>query len=121
MRETLTLDFCEITLCDNYMVVVMNEGITVVIEHNNILATIAEDYYKGQPFVYLSHRKNSYSVDPKVYLETSKIENLKGFAVVSSDFKARSNATVEKMFLDKPFAVFSELEEALSWADDLLK
>ena len=36
MRESLTLDFCNVSIYDNYMVVVINEGVTVLLKHNNI-------------------------------------------------------------------------------------
>ena len=49
-----------------------------------------------------------------------KIENLKGFAVVSNVYKAKSNAEVEKMFFNKPFCIFSELNEAVAWANELV-
>jgi hypothetical protein len=121
MRESLTLDFCNVSIYDNYMVVVINEGVTVLLKHNNILAELAKDYFENKPFVYITHRLNSYSVDPNIYIETSKIDNLRGFAVVSKDYKARSNAEVEKMFLSKPFGIFSELEEAYEWANEMVK
>jgi len=36
----------------------------------------------NEAFVYITHRVNSYSVDPTIYISVSKIENLVGFAVV---------------------------------------
>lgn len=118
MRDTLTLEFCHVSIFDNYIVVVMNEGVNLSPSDNYILLDIANDYFKDEPFVYITHRINSYSVDPQIYYETAKIKNLKGFAVVSSDYKAKRNAEVEKMFFSKPFGIFSELNEAYKWADE---
>jgi hypothetical protein len=70
----------------------MHEGTNVLPENNKILLEVANEYFKNQAFVYITHRINSYSVDPQIYLETAKIENLKGFAVVSNVYKAKSNA-----------------------------
>ncbi|MCA0152899.1 hypothetical protein [Winogradskyella vincentii] len=120
MRASLTLNFCDMSIYDNYLVVVMHEGINVLPEHNEILIEVANEYFKNQAFVYITHRINSYSVDPQIYFETAKIENLKGFAVVSNDYKAKSNAEVEKMFFNKPFGIFSELNEAVDWANELV-
>ena len=50
----------------------------------------------------------------------SKIKNLKGFAVVSKDYKAKSNAEVEKLFLNKPLEIFDDLNKAISWKDSIL-
>ncbi|OZV68624.1 hypothetical protein CA834_09160 [Winogradskyella aurantia] len=121
MIELLTFDFCEMSIYSNYVVVVMKEGVNVIPEYNEVLIEVTDTYYKDKPFVYITHRVNSYSVDPKIYFETAKIENLKGFAVVSKNYKAKVNAKIEKMFFNKPFEIFRELDEAISWAELLVK
>ncbi|MFP4845937.1 hypothetical protein [Winogradskyella sp. PE311] len=120
MKESLKFDFCDMTIYDNYLVVVVKEGVNLTPEHNNVLIQITETYFSNKPFVYITHRINSYSVDPKIYHETAKIENLKGLAVVSSDYKAKINAQIEQMFFSKPFEIFSELEEAFEWVKTLI-
>lgn len=120
MTDVLKFDFSEMHIYDHYMIVIMNEGITVNPEHNKVLLNIVDTYYKGKQFVYITHRVNSYAVDPAVYFETSKISNLAGFCVVSNDFKAKSNAEIEKLFLNKPFEVFDSLQEAISWSKSIL-
>jgi len=86
-----------------------------------VLVKITETYFSDKHFVYITHRLNSYSVNPQIYFETSKIENLKGFAVVSSNYKAKVNAKVEQMFFKKPFKIFTELEDAVAWVDEILE
>ena len=120
MEDVLKFDFCDMHIYNNYMVVVMKEGVTITPSHNLILLNIVETYYSNKKFVYITHRLNSYSVDPAIYHETSKIENLVGFAVVSKDYKAKSNAEIEKLFLKKPFEIFGTLDEAVSWAKSIL-
>ena len=117
MEDELKFDFCNMNIYDNYMVVVMNEGVTITPAHNKILLNIVDTYFNNKNFVYITHRINSYSVDPAIYFETSKIKNLVGFAVVSKDYKAKSNAEIEKLFFNKPFEVFNTLDEAVAWAD----
>ena len=117
MEDELKFDFCNMNIYDNYMVVVMNEGVTITPAHNKILLNIVDTYFNNKNFVYITHRINSYSVDPAIYFETSKIKNLVGFAVVSKDYKAKSNAEIEKLFFNKPFEVFNTLEEAVAWVD----
>lgn len=121
MREILTFDFCDMKIYNNYVVVVIKEGVNITQKYNDILVEVTETYFLDRPFVYITHRVNSYSVDPKVYFETSKIENLKGLAVVSNNYKAKINAEIEKMFFNKPFNIFTELENAVVWAENLLK
>lgn len=107
-------------LTDHYILAVMNEGVTILPEHNQTLVDAANRFFEGRPFGYITHRINSYSVDPKVYLETSKIPNLVAFAVVSGDQMSLSNTQVEQLFLDKPVQLFDELEAAQAWIEDIV-
>ncbi len=120
MTDVVKYDFCTMYIYDHYMIVVINEGITLTPEHNNVLLNIVDTYYRNRPFVYITHRINSYSVDPAIYRETSKINNLAGFCVVSSDYKAKRNAEIEKLFLNKPFEIFDSMEEATTWASQVI-
>lgn len=117
----LKYDFCKIHIYKNYMVVTINEGETITPDHNKVLLNIVDTFFKNKKFVYITNRKNSYAVDPAIYYETSKIENLIGFAVVSKVYKAKSNAAVEKLFLNKAFEIFNTLPEAITWAKQLHK
>lgn len=121
MRDSLTFDFCDMTIYDNCVVVIMKEGVNIKPEHNKMLVEVTETYFSDRPFIYITHRVNSYSVDPKIYFETAKIKNLKGFAVVSSNYKAKVNAQIEQMFFNKPFEIFTNLEDAFTWADTKIK
>ena len=120
MSKTLTFDFCSVTVCKRYMVVVIFAGTHITPEHNSVLENIVDSYFKDQPFVYLTHRKNSYSVDPAIYVKTSKIKNLAGFGVIAEKPVSRANAAVEKLFLNKPFEIFDNLEDARIWAKHIL-
>ncbi len=104
---------------DTYLIVEMNEGVTITPDSNDALEEIADIYYPTKNFVYITHRKNSYAVDPAVYTRTSKIKNLVGFAVVSTKRIALSNAEIEKLFLSKPFEVFHKIEDAVKWANKI--
>lgn len=121
IKEVLTFDFCKMSIYDNCIVVVVNEGINVTPDHNNVLIDVSDTHFPNKSFAYITHRINSYSVDPKIYFETAKIENLKGFAVVSSNYQAKINAQIEQMFFNKPFEIFASLEDAFTWADELIK
>ncbi|WP_407557208.1 hypothetical protein [Winogradskyella sp. 4-2091] len=121
MEKTVQIEFCTINFYEDYIVTIMNEGVHVDRYHNETLINMAEEYYNGKPFVYITHRINSYSVNPNIYKTTSKMRSLAGFAVVSEDFKAIKNAQIEKLFLNKPFGIFSNLEDAMSWKDEVIK
>ena len=108
-----------ISIYKNYLIVVINQGETVTVASNKILIGLAETFYQDVNFVYITNRKNSYGVDPAVYFETKKIKNLIGFAVVSEKGIDMNNAIIEKLFFNKPFVMFKELDEAISWANKL--
>jgi len=103
------------------MIVEVREGEVIDAQTNNVLENVANTHFRNKPFVYITHRIHSYAVNPSVYESTSKIENLIGFCVVSSNFIAKSNTKIEKLFLQKPFGVFDTLAEAIEWANGLLK
>lgn len=115
------LPFCTTEIHKDYMLTVMNEGITVSSEHNALLSEIAEHHFDNESFVYITHRINSYSVNPSVYRETSKIPNLVGFAVVSKNPIQKQQTKVEKIFFNKAFQDFETIEEAIIWKNKLIK
>ncbi|MBJ7880379.1 hypothetical protein [Gelidibacter salicanalis] len=117
MIDHLKFDFCDIEIYVGYVIVTINEGVTVLPKHNIVLINVVDTYFRNKEFVYITHRVNSYAVDPSTYFKTSKIKNLRAFVVVSKDFKAKANAEVEMLFFSKPFKIFDDLEEATQWAE----
>ncbi|EZH76028.1 hypothetical protein ATO12_04355 [Aquimarina atlantica] len=113
--------FCHIEIYEDYVKAIMKEGITVLPEHNDVLLLITEKHFKNKPFVYITHRINSYAVNPTVYLETAKIPNVIGFAVVSADHRQKIQTKLEKAFFNKEFKQFDTLELALKWKDQMIK
>lgn len=115
MLLLLTYDFGEIEVYDDFLVAKMKEGITVKPEYNSILEELAKDLFENRCFGYITYRKNSYAVDPRIYLKTSKIPNLVGFAVVTKRKHAKDAAKVERLFFEKPFEYFENLADAKKW------
>ncbi|MFD2561125.1 hypothetical protein [Aquimarina rubra] len=121
MITSYQLDFGLIEIFEDYIKVTMNEGVTVSPKHNCVLLEMVEKHFKNKAFLYLTHRINSYAVDPTIYLETAKIENLIGFAVVSKDPRQKKQTKLEKAFFSKELRRFDNIESALQWKDKLLK
>lgn len=119
MGKLITYPFGEVTIYKNYLVAIMNEGVTISPNLNDVLERISKEYFADTKFVYITHRINSYAVDPSIYFKTSKIENLAGFAVVTGKKIVIDNTDLESSFLTKPFKAFSNLENAISWAKKL--
>ncbi|MBT0608728.1 hypothetical protein [Aequorivita echinoideorum] len=121
MIKALFYEFGELNVFKNFVIAIMNEGTTVLPKHNDVLRDIADRYFENRPFGYITYRKNSYSVDPLVYIQTSQIENLIGFAVVSKEESKLANLEIEKYFLKKPLASFSSLDDAKDWINSLIE
>ncbi|MBW1296779.1 STAS/SEC14 domain-containing protein [Aquimarina litoralis] len=114
-------DFGLAEIYDDYIKVIINEGITVTPEDNNTLLEMVNNHFKNKPFVYISHRIHSYSINPIVYFETAKIKTLVGLAVVSNDPIQKSQTQIEKTFFNKEFKHFNDMDAALAWKAELLK
>jgi len=106
----------------NILVVEVNEGV------NLSYASAASLLFKGllvlknKPWVYISHRINSYSVVPTDYEYLHKIGTLKALSIVVPTDTDPSTTAIEQIFCRKPFKLFNNgLEEAMVWADKMLK
>lgn len=122
MREiiTITFEFGSAEIHPDYIIATMNEGVLVSPEMNKELLALVKKYYPKSKFAYITHRIHSYSVDPRVYIETSKIKNLAAIAVVSDNPINLSNAQVEQLFSKKPFRTFKSLPRAVQWANKIV-
>lgn len=120
MVTTLHFEFGEIRVFKSFVVVVMKEGITVMPKYNDDLVNISEKYFKDTLFGYVTYRKNSYAVNPLVYLKTSEIKNLAAFAVVCADGLKSSNLELEKLFFKKPLEHFRSLDDAKNWVNEII-
>ena len=116
---TIELSFCKMVFSENYVICTINENEIITSEKSNLQTDVIVDHYQEKPFIYITHRIHSYSVDPTIYLESSKIKTLAGFVVVSDNLASVKNAIYEKMFLDKPFEIFEDIEDAILWADTI--
>lgn len=113
------LDFCILKFYDNYVISIINEGKNLTVKMSNLMCKIALDYYKEKPFVYITNRIHNYTVETDVYTEISKMKTLAGFVVVSDKKLSIKNALLEKLFLDKPFQIFNNLDDAILWANNV--
>lgn len=118
LTERIELDFGEVTIYDNILIAKLHEGVLFDVESNRKLLDLGSKIFKGKNYGYISHRVNSYAVDPMVYFESAGVDNLKAIAVVSENEITRNNADqVERKFYKDSncFEVFQTLEEAVQW------
>ncbi|WP_055446128.1 hypothetical protein [Lacinutrix mariniflava] len=116
----INLDFCSLELFNNYVICIVNEGVTICKKNSDKQTEFILNHFQNKPFVYITNRINSYSVNPLIYKNISKIKNLLGFAVVSQNETTLNNVEIEKLFFNgKPFKPFTDLEQAINWANCL--
>lgn len=117
MHAVLELDFGKVWFKNNILIAELNEGILFDVENNRQLLEIGKQTFHDSPYGYISHRVNSYAVNPMVYLESANTANLKAIAVVTKSLVCKNNAVLEKQFYreSNSFEIFSTLDEALEW------
>ena len=118
LAKEIKLDFGSAYVHENILIAKLDEGILFDVESNQKLLDLGAEIFHGKNYGYISHRVNSYAVDPMVYFESANVSNLKAIAVVSDNEITRRNADeVEKKFYkdNNCFGVFQTLEEAVEW------
>ncbi len=106
----------------NIIVGEFNEGMHVTKDAiAEPIRMVQELYGTENPFVYISHRRHSYSMDPVGYKEIAGMfPNFIGFAIVSNNRYRRVLANLEKLFIKKPIRVFYRMDKAFEWAQSLV-
>ena len=115
-----TFEFGNIQIIGNLVIAVMNEGILFDTSYNTQFLSFCKKKLGNKPFGYISFRKNSYSIDPTVYLQTAQNINLRAIAIVIEKDIHKYNITVEKQFFNHPFEVFESLAQATNWIHNVL-
>lgn len=122
-RPIIELDFGKVWFKENILIAELNEGILFDVENNRKLLEIGKEIFSNKPYGYISHRKNSYAVNPMVYLESASTPNLKAIAVVTNDETCRNNTLLERQFYKDAdrFEVFDTLDDAFNWIQHKIK
>lgn len=119
LKDTYTFKDGKLFFYDNLIIGEINQGVHVSSETLlSFFEFFLENYKK--PFGYISHRKNSYSIDPQVYKMLPENSLLKGIAVVSDLKFSTLNAQVEKSFFNGSFEFFTTIEAAIHWLDTVV-
>ncbi len=114
------LGFAEVFVFENYLISQINDDVSIGLEHVDDLKKLIDEHYKDEKLVYISNRVSSYTVDPLVYPEIGRIDNLVGVAVITDSQINVDNAMVEKIFYSKEFKVFKSFEDSIRWAAQLI-
>lgn len=120
MTDILRFNFCTVHIYDTYLIVEIDEEVSIKSPHIDLLINVVDTYYRNKPFVYISKRTYFYSVEPIVFVGAHEIENLLGFAVIGKKTDDEREKNLVLGFTDKPFKYFDTVEDAIKWAEELL-
>ena len=121
IKKRIELEFTVLEFYRNHVLSKPKEGQILGPKQVSDLVEICSGYYEGAKFVYLSHRVNDYNVNPTIYLNLDKVRNLAGIGIVSTRTSSLSMANFEKKFSKLPYEVFTHMDDALEWVEELLK
>lgn len=116
VRKAATVSFY-----GNFVVVEFNEGINVSYATAFSLLVKALSVLGRKPWIYISHRKYSYSVKPTDYKYINKIATLKGLIIVRKEEMRNNMEALEANFCQKPFFVVKNMSEAIEIGKKLLE
>lgn len=121
MNRLIKLHFCELDIRKNIVIATINEGVHLSLELSEEMVIAVYNIIGDKPTVYISNRINSYSVDPILYTNLSKIENIIGFGIINFTSKKSRCSEVEKLFYNKRIQHFDNITTALLWAKKRLE
>lgn len=118
-----TLDIGTVYFYENLVISEIKEGVFVNFDKLSGIFELGKMYYGNKtPFVYLSHRINSYSLDPMGHLRcVALFPNLKGYgAIIYNDINFKVAELEQKFIVDKTAQIFDNVDDALRWAENLV-
>ena len=120
--KTLELEYTLLEFYENFVVSQVREDVIFSKSQVRDLAKICSAHYSGKKYVYISNRVNNYNVDPIVYVQLEKMKkNLQGIGLVISQPSSLDMVQFEQTFIKTNSNIFFKLEEAMEWAEELLK
>ncbi len=121
--RTYHLDIGAVHFYEHMVVTEMKEGIFLDFDRSAALFELGKQFFGDTvPFVYISNRMHSYSIDPTAHFKSVALfPNLKGYATVVYDEMNRRVAELEQAFIKgKKARIFTNLGEALRWSETLI-
>lgn len=115
---TKTTDHYNLLFSDNYVIAEAKEGAVINNEEVKKSLKIVFEHFNGKEFTLISHRRNNYVLNIDVYT-LRLMKKVRAMAVVSKDSMVREKAIAEQSHFDQSFAFFTDLEEAIGWAESV--
>ena len=110
-------EFYEMQLHDAYAILIILENQQFTLAKANQIRKELVDFYGKKNFVLINYRKHPHYTSEEIYKQ-GQLQNMKGLAIVSELKTGRDKALIEQKLYDKSFTFFSNLDEAISWAQN---
>jgi len=121
LLNTLETNTLNAYFYNNFVVVEVSEGVNLNFKSGFSLLLKGLQIHGTRPFIYISNRINSYSLNPNDYKYLEKIPTLKGLAIVSNSKDLQLMAKMEsQFFVKKPFEMFDDIQNAHEWGEMVL-
>lgn len=104
----------------NIVVVEAKEGINISYKKDLSIILLILNITKDKPWVYISNRINSYSIETMDYKYLNKVPTLKALGIVNHTQENYINSDLEVKFCKKPYKVFENLIDAANWGKEYL-
>ncbi|MFV8225667.1 hypothetical protein [Christiangramia aquimixticola] len=119
--KEISLSYVHLVIYKSYLIATIKEDELIDFERIEELRSICHDEFGNRKFVYISDRKYKYNVNPVVYIDLIQKNTLLGIGIILKEFDQASVTNFEKKFATVPFEMFHTREEAIAWANRLLK
>jgi len=120
LTDLVETEVASVYFYGNLAVVEVSEGINLSYKNGFSLLLNGLRILGTKPWIYISNRVNSYSVDPNDYKYLNNVPTLKGIAIVDAKESGKVNAQLEGSFSKKPFKIFLSMVDAFEWANTIL-
>ena len=119
-NRKLKLSFTDLEFYESVVISTIKEDVVIQEDHVDKLREICNEHFQNRDFVYITHRKYNYNVNPVIYIDLLRTKTLKGIAVLSDKIERLQTANFEKNFSPVPFELFENKSEAIIWAKSLI-
>lgn len=120
IERSIELEFTFLDFYSDFVVARVKEGVVFTKKNAQDLVDVCAGHFENESFVYISHRLNNYTVDPTLFVNLEEATNLAGTGFVTDEEKILDIYSYRKTFGSIPFKIFIQLEEAISWAREIL-
>ncbi|MFI2742884.1 hypothetical protein ACG2LH_09100 [Zhouia sp. PK063] len=120
--QIVRLDFGSFHIYENYAISYIDEGIDIILSNTIQIVELLAEHFENKPFIYISDRVHSYSIDPTVYTsDFVKALYVVHYFIVVDTMQKELSIEIEKIFSNVPISDFRTIDEAKKAAESYFK